>query len=59
MPHPQQKLLEVMVKEAFDCFKRGEHESGKELLYLFFDKFDPSILKDSENLPLHNRLEGR
>ena len=41
MPHPQQKLLEVMVKEAFDCFKRGEHESGKELLYLFFDKFDP------------------
>jgi len=47
MTHPQQKLLEVMVKEAFDCFKRGEHESGKELLYLFFDKFDPSILRET------------
>ena len=47
MTHPQQKLLEVMVKEAFDCFRRGEHESGKELLYLFFDKFDPSILKET------------
>ena len=47
MPHPQQKLLEVMVKEAVDCFKRGEHESGKELLYLFFDKFDPSILRET------------
>ena len=47
MPLPQQKLLEVMVKEAFDCFKRGEHESGKELLYLFFDKFDPSILRET------------
>ncbi len=34
MTHPQQKLLEVMVKEAFDCFKRGDHEDGKALLYL-------------------------
>ena len=47
MPHPQQKLLEVMVNEADDCFKRGEHESCKELLYLFFDKFDPSILRET------------
>ena len=47
MPHPQQTLLEVMVKEAFVCFKRGELESGKELLYLFFDKFDPSILRET------------
>ena len=47
MPHPQQKLLEVMVKEALECVKRGEHESGKELLYLFFDKFDPSILRET------------
>ena len=41
MTHPQQKLLEVMVKEAFDCFKRGDYEDGKALLYSFFDKFDP------------------
>ena len=47
MTHPQQKLLEVMVTEAFACFKRGDHESGKELLYLFFDKFDPSILRET------------
>ena len=47
MPHPQQKLLEVMVKEAFDCFKRGEHEDGNALLYSFFDKFDPTILQET------------
>ena len=47
MPHPQQKLLEVMVKEAFDCFKRGDHEDGKTLLYSFFDKFDPTILQET------------
>ena len=47
MTHPQQKLLEVMVKEAFDCFKRGDHEDGKALLYSFFDKFDPTILQET------------
>ena len=47
MPHPQQKLLEVMVNEAFDCFKRGDHEDGKTLLYSFFDKFDPTILQET------------
>ena len=47
MTHPQQKLLEVMVKEAFDCFKRGDHEDGKALLYPFFDKFDPTILQET------------
>ena len=47
MPHPQQKLLEVMVKEAFECFKRGDHEDGKTLLYSFFDKFDPTILQET------------
>ena len=47
MTHPQQKLLEVMVKEAFDCFKRGDHENGKALLYSFFDKFDPTILQET------------
>ena len=47
MTHPQQKLLEVMVKEAFDCFKRGDHEDGKALLYSFFDKTDPTILQET------------
>ena len=47
MTHPQQKLLEVMVKEAFDCFKRGDHEDGKALLYSFLDKFDPTILQET------------
>ena len=47
MTHPQQKLLEVMVKEAFDCFKRGDHEDGKALLYSFFDKFDRSVLLET------------
>ena len=47
MTHPQQKLLEVMVKEAFDCFKRGDHEDAKALLYSFFDKFDPTILQET------------
>ena len=47
MAHPQQKLLEVMVKEAFDCFKRGNHEDGKALLYSFFDKFDRSVLLET------------
>ena len=47
MTHPQQKLLEVMVKEAFDCFKRGDYEDGKALLYSFFDKFDRSVLLET------------
>ena len=47
MPPPQQKLLEVMVKEAFDCFKRGDYEDGKALLYSFFDKFDRSVLLET------------
>ena len=47
MTHPQQKLLEVMVSEAFACFKRGDHEDGKALLYSFFDKFDPTILQET------------
>ena len=47
MPHPQQKLLEVMVKEAFDCFKRGDYEDGKALLYSFFDNFDRSVLLET------------
>ena len=45
MTHSQQKLLQVMVTEAFTCFKRGDHEDGKALLYSFFDKFDPSVLE--------------
>ena len=47
MTHPQQKLLEVMVKEAFDCFKRGDYEDGKAFLYSFFDKFDRSVLLET------------
>ena len=47
MTHPQQKLLEVMVKEAFDCFKRGDYEDGIDLLYSFFDKFDRSVLLET------------
>ena len=47
MTHSQQKLLEVMVTEAFTCFRRGDHEDGKALLYSFFDKFDPSVLEEA------------
>ena len=48
MIHPQQKLLEAMVTEAFTAFRRGDTESvedGKALLYSFFDKFDSSVLE--------------
>tara|TARA_B100000482_G_C12393414_1_gene214011 strand:+ start:229 stop:552 length:324 start_codon:yes stop_codon:yes gene_type:complete len=47
MAHSQQKLLEVMVTEAFTCFRRGDHEDGKALLYSFFDKFDSSVLEEA------------
>jgi hypothetical protein len=50
MAHSQQKLLEVMVTEAFTAFRRGDAESiedGKALLYSFFDKFDPSVLEEA------------
>ena len=49
MPHPQQKLLEVMVKEAFDCFKRGDYEDGKALLYSFFDRMHPTFIEEAKN----------
>ena len=47
MTEPNIKFLEALVKEAFECFGRGDNDDGIAILYSFFDKFDPTILQET------------
>lgn len=51
MKQPNIKFLEVLVSEAFKSFRRGDNETGKQLLNSFFDKMHPDLIKDAMSDP--------
>jgi len=49
MNEPNIKFLEALVKEAFDCYARGDNEDGTAILNTFFDRMHPDLIKDAMN----------
>ena len=43
------KFLETLVKEAFECFGRGDEDNGTAILHSFFDRVHPDLVKDAMN----------
>ena len=49
MNEPNIKFLEALVKEAFECFGRGNTEDGTAILNSFFDRMHPTFIEDAKN----------
>ena len=49
MTEPNIKFLEALVKEAFECFGRGNTEDGTAILNSFFDRMHPTFIEDAKN----------
>ena len=49
MTEPNIKFLEVLVKEAFECFGRGDNDDGIAILYSFFDRMHPTFIEEAKN----------
>jgi len=49
MNEPNIKFLETLVKEAFECFSRGDNEDGTAILNSFFDHMHPTFIEDAKN----------
>ena len=45
MTEPNIKFLEALVKEAFECFGRGNTEDGTAILNSFFDRMLPTFIE--------------
>ena len=49
MNEPNIKFLETLVKEAFECFSRGDNENGTAILNSFFDRMHPTFIEEAKN----------
>ena len=49
MNEPNIKFLETLVKEAFECFGRGDNENGTAILNSFFDRMHPTFIEEAKN----------
>ena len=49
MNEPNIKFLEALVKEAFECFGRGNTEDGTAILNSFFDRMHPTFIEEAKN----------
>lgn len=49
MNEPNIKFLEALVKEAFECFSRGDNENATAILNSFFDRMHPTFIEDAKN----------
>ena len=50
MTEPNIKFLEALVKEAFECFGRGDNDDGIAILYSFFDRMlIPRLFEEAKN----------
>ena len=49
MNEPNIKFLETLLKEAFECFGRGNIEDGTAILNSFFDRMHPTFIEDAKN----------
>tara|TARA_B100000287_G_scaffold383115_1_gene388674 strand:+ start:309 stop:569 length:261 start_codon:yes stop_codon:yes gene_type:complete len=49
MNEPNIKFLETLVKEAFECFSRGDNENGTAILNCFFDRMHPTFIEEAKN----------